>query len=65
MTKEQIYNTFILAHLNYCSAIWHLCGKTSTKKIQCIQQCVLRFIYIPHYLSNVTTHTIMSEELKL
>ncbi len=28
--SEIIYNTFILANLNYCPMVWHFCGKAST-----------------------------------
>ncbi len=30
---ERIYNTFILSNFNYCSIIWHFCGKVSSKKV--------------------------------
>ncbi len=39
-----IYNTFILAHFNYCPMVWHFCGKASTKKIELIQERALRFL---------------------
>ncbi len=42
--KEIIYNTFILAHFNYCPMVWHFCGKASTKKIKLIQERALRFL---------------------
>ncbi len=32
--REIIYNKFILAHFNYCTMVWHFCGKASTKKIE-------------------------------
>ena len=46
--KEKIYNTFILSNFNYCPTIGHLCGKTSTKKIECIQERALRFMFNDH-----------------
>ncbi len=46
--KEQICNTFILANFNYCPKIWHLCGKTNTKKIERIQKRALRFMFNDH-----------------
>ncbi len=46
--KEEIYNTFILANFNYCPTIWHLCGKTNSKKIECIQERTLRYIFNDH-----------------
>ncbi len=42
--REIIYNTFILAHFNYCSMVWQFCGKASTKKIELIQERTLRFL---------------------
>ena len=42
--KETVYNTFILANFNYCPIVWHFCGKTSTKKIELIQERALRFL---------------------
>ncbi len=43
--KEIMYNTFILSNFNYCPVVWHFCGKTSTKKIEAIQERALRFMY--------------------
>ena len=43
--KGVMYNTFILSNFNYCPIIWHFCGKTSTKKIEAIQERALRFMY--------------------
>ncbi len=69
--KDKIYNTFILAHFNYCPTIWHLCGKTNTKKIECIQECALRFMFNDHcstypaLLENAAIPLFMYEELKL
>ncbi len=42
--REIIYNTFILAHFNYCPMVWHFCGKASTKKIELIQERELIFL---------------------
>ncbi len=42
--REIIYNTFILAHFNYCPMVWQFCGKASTKKIELIQERALRFL---------------------
>ena len=42
--KETVYNTFILANFNYCPIVWHFCGKTSTKKMELIQERALRFL---------------------
>ncbi len=42
--REIIYNTFILAHFNYCTMVGHFCGKASTKKIELTQEIALRFL---------------------
>ncbi len=34
--REIIYNTFILAHFNYCPMVWRFCGRAFTKKIELI-----------------------------
>ena len=43
--KEVIYNTFILSNFNYCLIVWHFCGKSSTKKMEAIQERALRFMF--------------------
>ncbi len=43
--KEQIHNTFILANFNYCPIVWHFCSKTSTRKIEKVQERALRFLH--------------------
>ncbi len=42
--REIIYITFILAHFNYCTVVWHFSAKASTKKIELIQERALRFL---------------------
>ncbi len=42
--REIIYNTFILAHFNYCQMVWHFCGKASTKKIELMLERSLWFL---------------------
>ncbi len=42
--RERIYNTFILSNFIYCSIIWHLCGKVSSKKIENVQESALKFM---------------------
>ncbi len=42
--RKIIYNTFILAHFNYCPVVRDVCGKASTKKIELIQKRALRFL---------------------
>ncbi len=43
--RQIIYNIFILSNFNYCPIIWHFCGKTCTKRIEDIQERVLRFMF--------------------
>ncbi len=43
--KLTIYYSFILSNLNYCPLVWHFCGENNTKKLESIQERVLRFIY--------------------
>ncbi len=45
--KENEKNA-ILANFVYCPTIWHLCGKGNTKKIECIQEHALRFMFNDH-----------------
>ncbi len=72
MKEKEIYNIFILAKFNYYLTIWHLCGKTSTKKIECVQERALRFMFNDHCstypaLSETYNYTTLHiyEELKL
>ncbi len=46
--KEKLYNAYISANFKYCPTIWHLCGKTNTKKIEYIQNCALMLILNDH-----------------
>ena len=32
--KMNMYRSFIASNFMYCSLIWHLCGKTSTRKVE-------------------------------
>ncbi len=62
--REIIYNTFILAHINYCRVIWHFCGKASTKKVELIQEGVLKSLLNDqkstyHELLKTYNYTIM------
>ena len=44
-TKEALYRAFILPHFNYCSQIWHHCGARNTRKIERVNERVLRYVY--------------------
>ena len=43
--KLSIYYSFIVSNFNYCPLTWHFCGKTSTKKMEKIQERAMLFIY--------------------
>ena len=43
--KEVILNSFVLSNFNYCPLVWHFCSSKSLKKIEKIQQRVLRVLY--------------------
>ncbi len=43
--REAIHNTFILSNFNYCPIVWHFCSKSSTTKMEKIQERALRFLY--------------------
>ena len=40
-----LYKSFIIAHFNYCPAVWHACGKVNTMKLEKIQYRALKFVY--------------------
>ena len=40
-----IFRSFIHCHFEFCSVVWHFCGKTSTRRMEKIQERVLRFVY--------------------
>ena len=35
--RKLLYQTFVLPHLDYCSAVWHSCGVTLSQKIERVQ----------------------------
>ena len=45
INKLTIFYSFILSHFNFCPMAWHFCSKTSTNKMEKIQERALRFIY--------------------
>ncbi len=57
--REIIFNTFVLAHFNYCPMVWYFCGKASTKKIELIQERALRFLLNDHELLEKCNYTTM------
>ena len=43
--KMAIFRSFILCHFEFCSVVWHFCGKTSIRRMEKIQERALRFVY--------------------
>jgi len=44
-TKLQMVKTFIIAHLNYCPAVWHFTSSKSTIKIEKLMCRALRIVF--------------------
>ena len=42
--KRRLYNAFILPVFNYCSDVWHFCGKRSKDKLEQLNKQALRTI---------------------
>ena len=49
--KLQIYKTAILPYLTYCSLAWHFCKATDKKKLERVNERVLRAVYCNWKLS--------------
>ena len=45
LSRMTIFHTFILSNFNFYPLSWHFCSKTSTNKIEKIQERALRFVY--------------------
>ena len=43
--KKVLLNSFVLSNFTYCPLVWHFCSSKSLKKIEKIQEQVLRKIY--------------------
>jgi len=43
--KLLLYKSFVMSNLNYCPAVWHLCGRQNTKKLEKIQFRALKFVF--------------------
>ena len=43
--KAILYKAYILPQLNYCSIVWHHCGKRNSDKLEKLNQRCLRFVY--------------------
>ena len=44
-SKFIMYKTYILSNFNYCSTIWHYCGKIATIKIEKLNKRALRIVF--------------------
>ncbi len=44
-SKFTIFNAFIVSNFLYCSAVWHMCSKSDTKKVEIVQERALCVIY--------------------
>jgi len=43
--KIILYKAYFLPHLNYCSLVWHHCGKRNADKLENLNQRCLRFVF--------------------
>ena len=43
--KLLLYGAFIGSNFNYCPAVWHMCGRANTRKLEKIQYRALKFIF--------------------
>ena len=45
--RMAIFRSFILCHVHFefCSVVWHFCGKTSIRRMEKVQERALRFVY--------------------
>ena len=43
--KLQLYNSFILSHLNYCSTVWHFCLKSDSDTLEKLHECALQSVF--------------------
>ena len=46
--KEALINSFIFTNFNYCPLVWHFYSCKLSQKIEKIQLCCLRIIYIDY-----------------
>ena len=44
-SKLVLFYSFVLAHFEYCSTIWHCCNRKQARKIEKIQERALRYVY--------------------
>ena len=44
--KLQLYKSVILPNLTYCHIVWHFCKASDARKLERVQERVLRAVYI-------------------
>jgi hypothetical protein len=44
-TRLSIYTSFIVAHFNYCSESWHFCNKSSSDKLEKVNELRIHFVF--------------------
>ena len=70
-SRRTIYNSFIMSNFNYCSLVWHFCGKTNNQKLEKIQERALRILYDDHtstydeLLEKAGTNTLLINRLRI
>ena len=42
--KKVLVKTYVLSYFNYCTLVWHFCGKGSLHKMEEVQERAIRFI---------------------
>jgi hypothetical protein len=44
-TRLSIYTSFTVAHFNYCSESWHFCNKSSSDKLEKVNELRIHFVF--------------------
>ena len=60
--RMAISRSLILCHFEFCSVVWHFCGKTSIRRMEKIQERALRFVYRDY---DTTYHDDLLHKAKL
>jgi len=47
-SMTNVFNSFIMSNFNYCSLVWHVCGKTNTRKMEKLHKRALRILFNDH-----------------
>lgn len=43
--RLKMYSAFIISNFMYCNLVWHTCSKSSTRKVEHVQERSLRYVY--------------------